>query len=178
MTYRKRFAGSLLLSVQYRMHPSIAAFASAVFYDGLLSTPSSLGSYRPFPRVLHQMMPCVDPTLGVRFINVGGRCNEKRGEQKDGSATVYTHNPAVATQESTSYQNHAEAVRVVNLIKQMKSNQNNVKSFNLYVHSQLTKLASYTIVQKEDLDAYLMATYRSIPCTAFCAKMGFLLDRK
>jgi hypothetical protein len=66
----------------------------------------------------------------------------------------------------------------VNLIKQMKSNQNNVKSFNLYVHSQLTKLASYTIVQKEDLDAYLMATYRSIPCTAFCAKMGFLLNRK
>lgn len=119
VTYRKRFAGSLLLSVQYRMHPSIAAFASAMFYDSLLSSPSLLGSYRPFPSVLHRMMPCEDPNLGVRFINVGGRCNEKRGEQKDGSATVYTHNPAVATQESTSYQNHAEAVRVVKLIKQI-----------------------------------------------------------
>jgi superfamily I DNA and/or RNA helicase len=119
VTYRKRFAGSLLLSVQYRMHPSIAAFASAMFYDSLLSTPSLLGSYRPFPSVLHRMMPCGDPNLGVRFINVGGRCNEKRGELKDGSATVYTQNPAVATQESTSYSNHAEAVRVVNLIKQI-----------------------------------------------------------
>ena len=32
----------------------------------------------------------------------------------------------------------------VNLIKHMKSERNNVKSFNLYVHSQLTKLAFYT----------------------------------
>jgi hypothetical protein len=29
----------------------------------------------------------------------------------------------------------------------------------MYMLSQLTKLASYTIVQKEDLDADLMATY-------------------
>jgi hypothetical protein len=65
----------------------------------------------------------------------------------------------------------------VNLVKQMKSDCNNVKSFNLHVHSQLTNLASYTIVQKEDLDTDLMAAYCSIPCTAFCAKMR-LLDRK
>ena len=65
----------------------------------------------------------------------------------------------------------------VNLIKQMKSERNNVKSFNLYIHSQLTKLASYTIVQKEDLDADLMATYHSIPCTSFRAEMR-LLDRE
>jgi hypothetical protein len=62
----------------------------------------------------------------------------------------------------------------VNLVKQMKSNHNNVKSFNLHVHSQLMILALYTIVQKEDLDADLMAAYRSIPCTAFRAKMRLL----
>lgn len=56
----------------------------------------------------------------------------------------------------------------------MKTVSNNVKSFNLYVHSQLTKLASYTNVQKEDLDADLKATYQSIPCTVFCEGMRLL----
>ena len=39
VSYRKRFGGSLMLSVHYKMHPSITAFSSALFYDGLLSTP-------------------------------------------------------------------------------------------------------------------------------------------
>jgi len=56
-SYRKKFSGSLLLSVQYRMHPSIAAFSSAVFYDGLLSTPFFLAAYRPFPKALCSRLP-------------------------------------------------------------------------------------------------------------------------
>jgi hypothetical protein len=46
------------------------------------------------------------------------------------------------------------------LIKHMKSVSNNINTFNLYVHDQLTKLASYAVIQKEDLDTGLMATYR------------------
>jgi hypothetical protein len=45
------------------------------------------------------------------------------------------------------------------LAKQLKLVQNNVKSFNLHVHLQLEELASYTTDQKEDLDMDLMATY-------------------
>ena len=116
VAYRKRFAGALLLSVQYRMHASIAAFSSAMFYDSLLSTPTFLASYRPFPRVLHRIMPCGDPNMGVRMINVGGRCNEIRGNENVGM--VYSRNGAsAAALESTSYSNEAEAIRVVTLVK-------------------------------------------------------------
>jgi superfamily I DNA and/or RNA helicase len=115
--YKKRFAGSLLLSIQYRMHPSIAAFPSAVFYEGLLSTPDLLGSHRPFPRVLSELMPNKDRSLAVRMIHVGGRCNERRGEGNKFTNTVYIANADTQAQESTSYRNEAEAVRVVDLIK-------------------------------------------------------------
>eukprot|EP00978_Attheya_sp_CCMP212_P033291 scaffold133765_cov60-Attheya_sp.AAC.5 len=60
------------------------------------------------------------------------------------------------------------------LAKQMKTVSNNVKAFNLHVHSQLVKLASYTTDQKEDLDTNLMATYRSIPCSAFRSELRSL----
>lgn len=49
LSYRKKFAGSFLLSVQYRMHPSIAAFPSAIFYNGLLATPRNIASQKDFP---------------------------------------------------------------------------------------------------------------------------------
>jgi superfamily I DNA and/or RNA helicase len=117
VSYRKRFAGSLLLSVQYRMHPSIAAFSSSFFYDSLLQTPSILGSHRPFPQVLQEIMPCGDPSIGVRMINVGGRCNEERGEVNKFTRTVFSPDASTLSQESTSYRNEAEAVRVVSLVK-------------------------------------------------------------
>ena len=120
VTYRKRFAGCLLLSLQYRMHPSIAAFSSAVFYDGLLASPAFVASQRPFPSVLNEMMPCGNPSVGVRLINVGGRCNEMKGESNKYTETVYSSNTNPTLQDtSTTYRNEAEAVRVVSLIKEM-----------------------------------------------------------
>jgi superfamily I DNA and/or RNA helicase len=114
VTYRKRFAGCLLLSLQYRMHPSIAAFSSAMFYDGLLASPSFVANERPFPAVLNEIMPCRNPSVGVRMVNVGGRCNEMKGESTKYTETVYSSNV-----ESTTYRNEAEAVRVVTIIKGM-----------------------------------------------------------
>ena len=66
-SYRKRFPGSLLLSIQFRMHPSIAALPSELFYNGLLSTPSFMASSRMFPRALKNRMPSADPNMCVRL---------------------------------------------------------------------------------------------------------------
>lgn len=122
VAYKKRFAGSLLLSIQYRMHPSIAAFPSAVFYEGLLSTPEILEAHRPFPRVLGELMPHKDQGLAVRMIHVGGRCNERRGEANKFTNTVFSTGADTPTLESTTYRNKAEAVRVVTLIKDIMGN--------------------------------------------------------
>lgn len=120
VAYRKRFAGSLLLGIQYRMHPSIAAFSSAMFYDSLLSTPAFLGGYRPFPTLLNEMMPCRgNPNIGVRMINVGGRCNEKKGDANKFTRTVFSHAASPLAAESTTYRNEAEAVRVVALVREI-----------------------------------------------------------
>ncbi|KAG7343912.1 superfamily I DNA/RNA helicase [Nitzschia inconspicua] len=122
VSYRKRFAGSLLLGVQYRMHPSIASFSSAIFYDGLLSTPAFLSQLRPFPPVLNEIMPCGNPSLGVRMINVGGKCNEMRGETNKytrTTVTTATSRPTPSAEASSTFQNEAEAFRVVTLIKQI-----------------------------------------------------------
>ena len=116
VSYRKRFAGSLLLSIQYRMHPSIAALPSSIFYDGLLSTPSGLDTKRPFPPILNEVMPCDNANLNVRFLNVGGRCNEKRG----GSSKSRTSIPLIAPdQTETTFQNEAEALEVVEMVKKI-----------------------------------------------------------
>jgi regulator of nonsense transcripts 1 len=118
--YRKRFAGSLLLSVQYRMHPSIAAFPSVVFYDGLLSTPVSLSmtSLRAFPSSLGHLMPGGDAMQCLRVINVGGRNNERRGNSGGDVSSVFSGVgiPSIL-EESTSYWNAAEALQVVSLLK-------------------------------------------------------------
>lgn len=121
ISYRKRFSGSLLLAIQYRMHPSIAAFPSSIFYDGLLSTPTFLASQRPFPQVLNHIMPCGDPYMGVRMINVGGRCNEMKGGTNKFTRTVFSPTANSPSQESATFRNEAEAVRVVSLIKQILS---------------------------------------------------------
>lgn len=121
ISYRKRFSGSLLLAIQYRMHPSIAAFPSSIFYDGLLATPSFLGSDRPFPQVLNHLMPCGDPSIGVRMINVGGRCNEMKGGANKFTRTSFSPTTTTTGEESTTFRNEAEAVRVISLIKQILS---------------------------------------------------------
>lgn len=121
VSYRKQFAGSLLLSVQYRMHPSIAAFSSAIFYDGLLSTPSFLAGFRKFPTTLSHVLPCDKcGATSVRMVNVGGRTNERRGATKNVARTVFgSANVLLSPEEQTTYRNEAEALRVVEVVKQM-----------------------------------------------------------
>ncbi|KAL7534179.1 hypothetical protein ACHAXR_005701, partial [Thalassiosira sp. AJA248-18] len=120
ISYRKEYAGSLLLSVQYRMHPSIAAFSSAVFYNGLLSSPLSLsGGSRQFPRHLRSKYPSSNPELSVRFVQIGGRNNESKGIVKSGEdllASVSVSDPA-----NNSYRNDAEARQVVQILTTLLS---------------------------------------------------------
>jgi superfamily I DNA and/or RNA helicase len=110
ISYRKQFAGSLLLSVQYRMHPSIAAFSSAVFYNGLLSSPLVLSSTRQFPRHLHSNYPSSNPGTSVRFVQVGGRNNESKEAVKS-SEDLPATDPT-----NKSYRNVAEARQVVQML--------------------------------------------------------------
>jgi AAA domain len=116
-SYRKRYSGSFLLSVQYRMHPSIAAFPSAIFYDGLLSTPAWMADARAFPVALRRLMPCADPRLCVRMVDVGGRGNERRGNPSLERTTRGTS--LVGVDEQTSYWNEPEAQRLVDLVKEL-----------------------------------------------------------
>lgn len=108
ISYRKRFSGALLLSVQYRMHPSIAAFSSAIFYNELLTSPSILTKSRKFPSHLHSNYPAVDTS--VRFIRVGGRDNEARGELSESGDGLFG---------SSSYRNYNEAEAVVKLLRSL-----------------------------------------------------------
>lgn len=116
-SYRKMYGGSFLLSTQYRMHCSIAAFPSAIFYDGLLATPAFLSQHRLFPRTLAELAPCEDKDLGVRLIDVPGRNNENLGPQKGYSKAVIGSKQSIFTEESTSYWNRKEGLEVVSLIK-------------------------------------------------------------
>jgi hypothetical protein len=131
VAYKKRFAGSLMLNVQYRMHPSIAAFSSAIFYGGLLSTPYMLQHHRRFPTVLNKLMPCEkDTNLAVRMIHVGGRCNEMRGQSNSNTVLYTRQESSQSSPESTTYRNEAEAIRVVTLIKDILSTRNDSESPN------------------------------------------------
>lgn len=128
VSYRKRFGGSLLLSVQYRMHPSISAFSSALFYDGLLSTPAFLANQRDFPDVLSEHLPSENPVVGVRFIDVGGRNNERLGNRSKGAKTAFVSaavtSSSVGSQQQTSYWNEEEALQVMSVIKEMLRSHN------------------------------------------------------
>jgi len=115
ISYRKRFAGSVLLSVQYRMHPSISAFSSAVFYDGLLSTPSFLSQLRNFPITFQEALPTIDKELGVRFVNIGGQTNESKGEK----VLVNTEAVNGIIDENFSYSNEAEVTYIIQLLKRV-----------------------------------------------------------
>jgi len=118
-SYRKRFGGSLLLSVQYRMHPSISAFPSAIFYDGQLSTPMFMAEQRSFPSALDKIMPCGNSNICVRAIDVGGGYNEQQGRPTRYSRTVFGSGstPQSSLEEKTTYWNQQEANRVLSLIK-------------------------------------------------------------
>ena len=126
-SYRKRYSGSLLLSVQYRMHPSIAAFPSAVFYDGLLSTPSFMADKRSFPKVLAETMPCADGSLCVRVVDVGGGSNENQGLPTRFSKTVFgsASDPSLSLEDQTTYWNEVEAETVLSLIRDIVFDESN-----------------------------------------------------
>jgi superfamily I DNA and/or RNA helicase len=111
-SYRKRYGGSLLLSTQYRMHPSISALPSAIFYDGLLATPEFLSRARQFPRVFSKSMPCDDKELCVRMVDVGGRHHERKGAAKRVLPGAF------GEMEQSSYWNEAEAKIVVDLVRE------------------------------------------------------------
>lgn len=121
VSYRKRYSGSLLLSVQYRMHPSIAAFSSAVFYDSLLSTPKSLSIKRPVPQELDDILPLEKGQVSVRFINIEGPQNENKGDSdlSEGSVLSSLETPL---QQSSSYTNEAEALQVIDMLKAFMKN--------------------------------------------------------
>jgi regulator of nonsense transcripts 1 len=102
------------------MHPSISAFSSSIFYDGLLSTPSFLTEQRPFPTVLQELFPAESNSIGVRFVNVGGRCNERQGIPKTLGFLV-----SETSVENKSYMNEKEAAQIISLLKDMLSKSSN-----------------------------------------------------
>jgi superfamily I DNA and/or RNA helicase len=120
ISYRKQYSGSLLLSLQYRMHPSIAAFSSAIFYNGLLSSPLQLNSSRKFPQHLSSKYPSSNGDLSVRFVQVGGRNNESRDAVQFGES-LHKASVSVADPANTSYRNDAEARLVVQILTSLLS---------------------------------------------------------
>ncbi|GMH68221.1 hypothetical protein TrLO_g10143 [Triparma laevis f. longispina] len=90
--YIKNNGGGVLLKLQYRMHPSISAWPSAQFYEGLLATPTSMIAQREGGGAI---LETVSAKLRERtnfFGNVGvvhvesedGSALEERSEGKDG----------------------------------------------------------------------------------------------
>jgi superfamily I DNA and/or RNA helicase len=121
VSYRKRYSGSLLLSVQYRMHPSIAAFSSAVFYDGLLSTPKFLSVRRPVPSELDDILPLEKGQVSVRFVNIEGPENENKGDPNFSEGAVLS-SLDTSLPQSSSYTNEAEAFQLIDMLKEFMKN--------------------------------------------------------
>jgi Superfamily I DNA and RNA helicases and helicase subunits len=121
VSYRKRFSGSLLLSVQYRMHPSIAAFSSAVFYNSMLSTPKFLSIQRRVPPELDNILPLEKGQVSVRFVNIEGPHNENRGDP-DFSERGVLNSPDTPLPQSSSYTNEAEAFHLIDMLKEFMKN--------------------------------------------------------
>ncbi len=124
VTYRKQFAGALMLTVQYRMHPSIAAFSSSVFYDGLLSTPSLLCKQRILPKDFAEVLPIGrgSGSSGIRVVDVNGRNNEKRGEVLPILESKLEDVSADSLISNESISNASEATQVVEFLKEVLEN--------------------------------------------------------
>ena len=89
----------------------------------MLSTPAFLAEHRPFPPALNDLLPSAHPGVGVRFVDVGGRGNERKGERSFSSATQ----EVAATVENTSYRNDAEAQEILMLLKDLLRKTNESK---------------------------------------------------
>jgi len=198
--YRKRFGGALLLSVQYRMHPSIAAFSSAIFYDSLLSTPSFLKKYRqlPFPRAFFSRERRTTTNSfnkegnlldwHIRFVHVGGRCNEQKG----------TNTILGAIEENTSYSNPLEADEVMQIVQKIVKDESfpsnnpltigivtpykaqvkliqqrlNVAGVKNEIINEIVEVKSVDAYQGRERDIVIVSTVRS----NHKGKIGFLAD--
>mmetsp|Transcript_9306 Transcript_9306/g.13207 ORF Transcript_9306/g.13207 Transcript_9306/m.13207 type:complete len:948 (-) Transcript_9306:14-2857(-) len=164
MSYRKRYAGSLLLSIQYRMHPSISAFSSAIFYDGLLKTPSILSEYRQIPSALQNILPIEGNGVGVRFINIDGRNNEIW----QGSAYPYrtkNTNALSGFETNLSYKNKAEALQIIAFLKNLLDKENKSEHQRFYgsigivtPYSSQVSLLKSLITSDSDLATLLLET--------------------
>eukprot|EP00887_Chlorella_sp_A99_P007559 scaffold28.g7559.t1 len=103
-----RLAGAglrfLMLKVQYRMHPSIAAFPSAHFYGGEVQSGATPAD-RPAPRGL----PWPAPALPVLLRPVAG-CEARARADGDGSGR------RGGGEEGASYQNEEEAAEVMRVL--------------------------------------------------------------
>lgn len=119
-SYRKQYSGSLLLTVQYRMHPSICAFASAVFYDSMLSTPVQLTEQRNIPSELDSLLPLEGGAGSVRFINIQGGSNEQKGVPQLNEQFMSDQIGSYA--DTSSISNEAEAVQLISFLKQLLKN--------------------------------------------------------
>jgi hypothetical protein len=126
-SYRKVYNGSVLLSIQYRMHPSIAALPSALFYNGLLSTPDWLAENRVFPKSFQKIMHCSgkDDTA-VRLFDVGGPSNERQGVPKQLLRQGGGVAAPLSAEDQNSYWNEVEAHRVVSLVQLALMDTNNL----------------------------------------------------
>ncbi len=117
VSYRKQYSGALLLTVQYRMHPSIAAYSSAVFYDSMLSTPGFLTHQRTMPAEFDDVLPLEGSPVSVRLINIGGMNNEKKGQPM-----TRTSADVDSALQNSSYSNEVEAMQLISFLKEMMKN--------------------------------------------------------
>jgi regulator of nonsense transcripts 1 len=70
-------------------------------------------------------LPSDNPVVGVRFIDVGGRSNERLGNRSEDSKAAFVPSPSsVGLGQQTSYWNEEEALQVMSVIKEMLSSHN------------------------------------------------------
>lgn len=181
ISYRKKFTGSMLLSVQYRMHPSIAAFSSSVFYDGLLSTPEFLRKSRGLPKAFYKALPLEKGIHCVRFVHVGGRNNEKRGDSTSISDMLSLDNSQIVDSviANESISNEAEATQIVLFLKTVMEN-NAEESFSTFEgsigiitpYSAQVALIKSLITQETGLTSFIRENNISIEVNSVDAFQG------
>ena len=110
--YTKAHPGGVLLKLQYRMHPSISAFPSAVFYDGLLATPVATAEARSAGAVLISSIAADENVQSFGNVALVDVCSD------DGTALEVRSEGSDGVGEGT-YRNEREGEAVVALAKQI-----------------------------------------------------------
>ena len=76
----------------------------------------TLSHQRLFPSKLNDYYPVSNKESAVRFVNVGGRSSEQRGEIRE-SGELIPVTFTIADPSSGSYRNEAEASEILDLLK-------------------------------------------------------------